>query len=85
MQGKRFKMGGRRIRGLKMRVERECCISRGSQRGQIAEWRYTSWRNPKRKTRVGRCGIFKKTRDAARRVGPEMRAAQSFESRKGEK
>ena len=27
-RGRRYKMGGREIRGLKVRVGRECCISR---------------------------------------------------------
>ena len=33
---------------------------------------------------AGRCGIFKKSRDVAGREAPGMRAAKSFESRKGE-
>ena len=33
---------------------------------------------------VGRCGISKKSRDAAGRGAPGVRAAKSYESRKGE-
>ena len=33
---------------------------------------------------AGRCGIYKKSRDAAGRADPGVRAAKSSESRKGE-
>ena len=42
-------MGGRRVRGLKARVGREQSISRGGHVSQVSQWRYTSWRSPKRK------------------------------------
>ena len=40
-------MGGRGIRGMKTRVEWECCIGRV---GQIEQWRHTKWRSPRRKS-----------------------------------
>ena len=47
-------MGRWVIRGLEMRVEWECSISRG---GQIVQWRYTCRRSPRRESQCyGRGG-----------------------------
>ena len=40
-------MGRRGITGLKARMGRECCISRGD---QIKQWRYTGRGSPRRKS-----------------------------------
>ena len=78
-------MGGMRIRGLKARVGCECCISR-----REARWaRLSSGGMPAGGVRgerhsAGRCEISKKSRDAAGREAPGVRAAKSSESRKGE-
>ena len=63
------------IRGFKARVERECGISRGG--------RWTRLNNGSIQAegilggghRVGRCGISKRSRDAAGRAVPGVRAA----------
>ena len=75
-------MGGKRIRGLKARVGCECCISR---RGA----RLSSRGIPAGGVRggshsAGRCSISKKSRGAAGRAAPGVRAAKSSESSKGE-
>ena len=78
-------MGGKRIRGLKARIGCKCCISRweatwatlssgGIPAGGVREERHSA----------GRCGISKKSRNAAGRAAPGVRAAKSSESRKGE-
>ena len=78
-------MGGKRIRGLKARVECECCISR-----REARWaRLSSGVIPAGELRGGshsdgRCGISEKSREAAGRAAPGVRAAKSSESRKEE-
>ena len=78
-------MGGRRIRGLKARVGCECCISR-----RDATWaRLSSGGIPAGGVRggshsAGMCGFSKKSRDAAGRAAPGVRASKSSESSKGE-
>ena len=63
---------GERVRGFKVRVGWEFCISkRGG--GQIEQWRYTSWRSPRRKSQY----CPKKSRYQERGVASEVRAAQS--------
>ena len=62
------------------RSEGEFCISRRGQMGQIEQWRYTSWRSPRRTSQTGICEISKK----AGRAAPGVRAAKSSESRNGE-
>ena len=47
---------------------------------QVEQWRYTFWRRLKRHS-VGRGGTSKRSRNAARRTPPGVRAALSFESR----
>ena len=73
-------MGRRGIRGSKARVAQECCISRGGQMnngGIQAE-------GVQRIHNVGRCGISRRSRDAAGGTAPGVRAAKSFEFREGE-
>ena len=78
-------MGGKRKRGLKARVGCECCISR-----REATWaRLSNEGIPVIEVRrgslsAGRCGISKKSRDAAGRVASGVRAAKNSESTKGE-
>ena len=69
-------MGGKRIRDLKVRVECECCISR---RGLSSEGIPDGGVRGERHS-AGRCRISKK----AGRAAPEIRAAKSSESTKGE-
>ena len=77
-------MGGKRIRGLKARVECECCISR-----REATWTtlsnggITAGGVRGGSHSASRCGISKK-QDAAGREGSGVRFAKSSESRKGE-
>ena len=78
-------MGGKRIRGLKARVGCECCVSR-----KEASWaRLSSGDIPAGELRggshsAGRCGISKKSSDAAGRAAPGVRAAKSYEFREAE-
>ena len=63
-------MGRWGIRGLEMRVERECSISREG--GQIIQWRYTYRRSARRKLQCSGKG-----------AAPRMRAAKSSEFGEG--
>ena len=78
-------MGEKRIRGLKARVGFKRCISR-----REARWaRLSSGGIPAGGVRgerhsAGRCIISKKSRNATGRAAPEVRAAKSSESTKGE-
>ena len=71
-------MGGKRIRGLKMRVRCKCCISR---RGpDLAVKVYQLEESEEKGTVLVGVGSQKK----AGRAAPEMRAAKSSEFRRGE-
>ena len=73
-------MSGMRIRGLKARVGRECCIrgggirfsSEGIQAGEVRRGSHST----------GSCGISRRNRDAAGRAVPGVRAVDSSEFRK---
>ena len=71
-------MGGRWIRDLMARVGREYCIKRGGARLNSEGKKAREVRGGSHS--VGRCGIFRRSRDAA----PEVRAAKSFESREAD-
>ena len=71
-------MGKRGIIGLKAKVGRKCYISRG---GQIEQWRYTSWRSPRRKSQ---CYLQKKAGMQRQGVAPGVRASKSPEFGEGE-
>ena len=43
-------MGGKRIRDLKARMGAGDALAEEGQMGQIEQWRYTSWRSPRRKS-----------------------------------
>ena len=47
MQGEEIHSGQKRIRGLKARLGVSAALAK---EGQIEQWRYTSWRSPRRKT-----------------------------------
>ena len=85
MQRERYKVGGKRIRGLKARMGCECCISRwkatwatlssgGIPAGGVQGGSHSA----------GRCGISKKSRNATGREAPGVRPTKSSDSRKGE-
>ena len=85
VQTEKIQSGGKRIKGFKARVGREYCISRervrwarlssrGIQAGEVRGGSHCA----------GKCGISRRSRDAAGRAAPEVRAAKSSESRKGE-
>ena len=50
MQREKIRSGWKGNRRFEDEVEREYCISRVGQMGQIEQWRYTSWRSPRRKS-----------------------------------
>ena len=77
-------MGGKRIRGLKARVGCECCINRRSRWARLSSGGIPAGGVRGGSHSAGRCGISKKSRDAAGRAAPEVRAAKSSESSKGE-
>ena len=68
-------MGRRGIRDLKTRVGRGSCISTGGADRPSGTVEYTSWRSPRGIHSVGRSEIFSRTRDAAVRTAPGVRAA----------
>ena len=77
-------MGGRKVRSLKARVGRECCISCGGQIVRVEQWRYTNWRAPKTKTRCSKLWNLKKKQRRSKENSYGVRGAEIFESRKGE-
>ena len=48
--------------------------------GQVEQWRYTSWKSPKRDTVL----VGMRPPEKAVRTAPSVRGALSFESREGE-
>ena len=75
-------MGGKRIRGLKAKVGCECCISR---RGpDLAVEVYQLQKSEEEVTVLVGEESQKKSRGAAGRAAPGVRAAKSSETRKGE-
>ena len=69
-------MGRKRVRSMKTRVKRECCIRRGGQMTQAKQWRHKSCRSSNRKTHsVGRCKTSRRSRDAAGRTAPGVKVA----------
>ena len=82
VQREKIRSGRKRIRGLKARVACECCVGR---RGPDLSSGSTPAGGVRgRSHSAGRCGISKKSSDAAGRAAPGVRAAKSSESRKGE-
>ena len=77
-------MGGKRIRGLKTRVECECTLAEGGQMGQIEHGGIPAGGVRGENHSAGRCGISKKSKNAAGRAAPGVRASKSSESRKKE-
>ena len=78
---RRHKVVAKKIRGLKGEWGASAALAQGA--------RLSSGGIPARRVRggshsAGRCGISKKSRNAAGRVAPGVRAAKSSESRKGE-
>ena len=71
-------MGGRGIRGFKVRVEWECCISSG---GQIKQWRYSSWRSPRRKSQYWKVWDLQKKQGRSGGTAPGVITAKSSEFR----
>ena len=67
-------MGGRRIKSLKARVGRECCISRGGQMGKKHSGVMEAGGLHGGSHSVGRCGISKRSRDAVGSAAPGVRA-----------
>ena len=86
VQKEKIQSGQKGIRDLKTSVGRKSCISTG-------EARWTKYHNEGIQAggvrggshNVGRCSISRRNRGAARSTAPGVRAAKSFESRKGEK
>ena len=77
-------MGGKGIRGLKARVGRKCCISReGTRWPKLSSGDIQAGGVRGERHSGGRCGISRRSRDVAGRKTPRVRAAKSFESRKG--
>ena len=72
--------GRKKHKRFEVKVGRKCCISRGGQMGQVEQWRYTSWKSPKRDTVL----VGMRPPEKAVRTAPGVRAALSFESREGE-
>ena len=68
-------MGGRRIRGLKTRVGRECCISRRILMDRLSSGVIKAGGDRRRGHSVGRCGTSRRNRDAAGRTAPGVRTA----------
>ena len=75
-------MGGERIRGLKARVGCECCISRRGPDGAVEVYQLEE--SEEEITVLVGVGSLKKSRNAAGRAAPGVRAAKSSDSRKGE-
>ena len=76
-------MGGKRIRGLNAMVERECCISReGARWARLSSGCIHTGGVRRVGHSAGRCGISRRSRDAAGREAPGVIAAKSSESRK---
>ena len=71
-------MGGKRIRGLKVRVECECCIS-----GRGPDWAVKVYKLEESEEEVTVLVGVESPKKAGKGA-PEVRAAKSFESRIGE-
>ena len=66
-------MGGRRVEGLKTRMGREHCLGRGG--GRLNNGGKKAGGARRTRHSVGRCGTSIRSRYAARRTAPGVRAA----------
>ena len=77
-------MGGKRIRGLKARVGRECFISRRARWTRLSSGGIPGGGVQGGSHSTSRYEISRRSRDAAGREDPGVRDAKSSESREGE-